>query len=113
MTTSHALTFLGNLQDAAGWRLAGAYTVTPASGGEAAALAALLRSATVVLISSEVAAKLPPDVLEPALTALHPLVLVVPAARGGLSAAIDPAERVRRQLGIEPDPADASTASTP
>jgi hypothetical protein len=38
MKTSHALAYLGNLQDAAGWRLAGAYAVTPAPGGEAPAL---------------------------------------------------------------------------
>jgi hypothetical protein len=113
MKTSHALAYLGNLHDAAGWRLAGAYAVTPAPGGEAPALTALLGTASVVLMSSAVARALPADVLEPALTALHPLVLVLPDDSGGLTAAIDPAERVRRQLGLEQEPADLHHADTP
>jgi vacuolar-type H+-ATPase subunit F/Vma7 len=115
MKTSHALAlaYLGDLQDAAGWRLAGAYAVTPAPGGEAPALTALLGTASVVLMSSAVARALPADVLEPALTALHPLVLVLPDDSGGLTAEIDPAERVRRQLGLEQDPADLQQAGAP
>ncbi len=113
MKTSHALAFLGNLQDAAGWRLAGACAVTPDPGGEAHALATLLGTASVVLMSAEVASTLPPDVLEPALTALHPLVLVLPDHGGGLTAAIDPAERVRRQLGLEQEPADVQSEGAP
>jgi|LNFM01.1.fsa_nt_gb vacuolar-type H+-ATPase subunit F/Vma7 len=113
MKTSHALAYLGNLQDAAGWRLAGACAVTPDPGGEVQALAAMMGTASVVLMSTEVARALPPDVLEPALTALQPLVLVLPDDAGGQTTAIDPAERVRRQLGIEQDPADVHPAGAP
>lgn len=113
MKTSHALAYLGNLQDAAGWRLAGAYAVTPDPGCEVQALATLRSNASVVLVSTAVAQALPPDVLDPALTALHPLVLVLPDDRAGQTSAIDPAERVRRQLGLEAEPTEAAEAGAP
>jgi hypothetical protein len=40
-------------------------------------------------------------VLEPALAALQPLVLVLPDAGDAPPPPFDPAERVRRQLGLE------------
>lgn len=103
----HTLAYLGNEHDAAGWRLAGALAIAPEAGDEAAAFERALRAASLLLLSSEVAAALPPALLEPALAALQPLVLVLPeAGRGPL--VLDPAERVRRQLGLEPERDDAA-----
>jgi hypothetical protein len=105
--TKPTLAYLGNALDAAGWRLAGAVVDSPLPGSEVAAFAAARASAAVVLVSSEVARALPMDVLEPALAALQPLVLVLPDDSGTRPLAFDPAERVRRQLGLEPEPATA------
>ena len=102
-----SLAYIGNPLDAAGWRLAGALTLSPAAGGEAQALDEARQSAAIVLVSSEVARALPLDLLEPALAALQPLLLVLPDDRGAPSPGIDPAERVRRQLGLEAEPAGA------
>jgi hypothetical protein len=97
----HTLAYLGNALDAAGWRLAGALTFTPAATEAVAALAAARQAAALVLIDRETASALPPGVLEPALAALQPLVLVLPDAADAPPLALDPAERVRRQLGLE------------
>lgn len=102
-----SLAYIGNPLDAAGWRLAGALALSPAAGGEAQALDEARRSAAIVLVSSEVARALPLEVLEPALAALQPLLLVLPDDSSAHPLAIDPAERVRRQLGLEADPAGA------
>ena len=97
------LAFIGSALDAAGWRLAGAYVQAPAPGAEAQAFDAARGAAALVVLSSTVARALPADVLAPALAALQPLVLVLPDAGGGAAPAADPAERVRRQLGLEPE----------
>jgi vacuolar-type H+-ATPase subunit F/Vma7 len=97
----HTVAYLGNALDAAGWRLAGALTFAPAAGEAVAALAAARQAAALVLLDSETASALPPDVLEPALVALQPLVLVLPDAGDAPPPPFDPAERVRRQLGLE------------
>ena len=100
MTT---LAYLGNALDAAGWRLAGAVVQSPRPGAEVQAFEQARASAAVVLVASEVARALPLDVLDAALAALDPLVLVLPDDSGTTPLAIDPAERVRRQLGLEPE----------
>jgi len=108
------LAFIGNELDAAGWRLAGAAVLTPMPGAEAQAFDAVRGSAAVVLVGNAVARALPPDMLEPALAALQPLVLVLPDDRDAGPLAIEPAERVRRQLGVEGDvsaPAGAPVAN--
>jgi vacuolar-type H+-ATPase subunit F/Vma7 len=93
--------YVGNEIDAAGWRLAGALTLVPAAGGERAALAEARAAAALVLVAGEVARALPAECLEPALAALQPLLLVLPDEAGARPHALDPAERVRRLLGLE------------
>jgi hypothetical protein len=100
----NSLAYIGNALDAAGWRLAGAVTLTPAPGCEVQALDEARRAAALVLVASEVARALPLPVLESALAALRPLVLVLPDDSGAHPLAVDPAERVRRQLGLEAEP---------
>lgn len=107
------LAYLGNAHDAAGWRLAGAIATAPMPGTEVQAFRAALSAAAVVLVATEVARELPAELLEPALAALQPLVLVLPDAAGGAPLASDPAERVRRQLGLESDQPAGTAAATP
>jgi vacuolar-type H+-ATPase subunit F/Vma7 len=99
MTTRFPLAYIGDAVEAAGYRLAGARAYAPAPGEEAAALAQARGLAQVVLLSRGVAAALPRGDLEAALAALQPLVAIVPEG-GGISP-LDPAERVRAQLGLE------------
>ena len=94
-----ALAYVGDAVDAAGFRLAGARVFAPSAGGEAAALRQAREEAQVVLLSREVAAALPRGELEAALAAVQPLVAIVPA--GVEISPLDPAERVRAQLGLE------------
>jgi len=99
MTARIALAYVGDAVDAAGYRLAGASVFVPAAGEEAVALAHARDTAQVVLLSREVAAAMPRGQLEAALAALQPLVAIVP--EGGETSSLDPAERVRAQLGLE------------
>ena len=94
-----ALAYLGDAAHAAGFRLAGARVFTPAPGEEAAALAQARAQAEVVLLAPEVAAALPRAELEAAQAALQPLLAIMPR-REDVSP-LDPAERVRSQLGLE------------
>jgi vacuolar-type H+-ATPase subunit F/Vma7 len=97
----HTLAYLGNELEAAGWRLAGALALTPDRGAEAAAFERARAEASLVLVSAAFARALPAPLLESALAALQPLVLVLPDDGG--APPFDPAERVRRQLGLEAD----------
>ena len=99
MTARIALAYVGDTVDAAGYRLAGARVFTPAAGEEATALAHARDIAQVVLLSREAAAAMPRGPLEAALAALQPLAAIVP--EGGETSPLDPAERVRAQLGLE------------
>ncbi len=95
---SVALAFVGDAIAAAGFRLAGVRTFVPRPGEERAAFAQALATAAAVFVSPAVAAKLESAELERALAAGAPLVAIVP---GEAPLPFDPAERVRRQLGIE------------
>jgi len=99
MTARATLAYVGDAVNAAGFRLAGARTFSPAPGEEAAALAQARSAAQVVLVSGEAAAAMPRAELDAALAALQPLVAIVPAGRE--ISPCDPAERVRAQLGLE------------
>jgi len=107
MTT---LAYIGNALDAAGWRLAGAVTYTPGPLAARQALAEARRSAAIVLVSTAVARGLPAAELEAALVALQPLVVVLPDEDGGAPLSVDPAERVRRQLGLDAEAPAAEAA---
>lgn len=92
--------FLGDEVAAAGWRLAGVDVRVPRAGGEGAALAAALAQAPLVIISAEVAARMPEPALRAALRGLAPLTMVVPDLHG-TTPYPDIAARMKHQLGIE------------
>jgi vacuolar-type H+-ATPase subunit F/Vma7 len=95
-----AVVYLGDEVSAAGYRLAGALVRTPRAGEEAAALAWARSQAPLVLVSAAIAAGIGDATLRPALSALAPLVLVVPDLHGAVPLP-DLAARLRGQLGIE------------
>jgi vacuolar-type H+-ATPase subunit F/Vma7 len=92
--------FLGDELSAAGFRLGGIEARTPPVGEEAAYFERAREEALFVLITAEVATRLPPAILEQALNAGRPLVAVLPDVRG-LTAPPDLAAALRRQLGME------------
>jgi vacuolar-type H+-ATPase subunit F/Vma7 len=92
--------FLGSETDAAGFRLAGVATCVAERGEEATLFERVRREAQVLLVSDACARALPPAVLDAGLAAVAPLVLIVPR-RGDEAASLDPAQKVRRLLGIE------------
>ena len=92
--------YLGDELSAAGYRLAGAIVRTPRAGEEAAALAWARTQAPLVLLSAPVAAGIAQAVLRSALSALAPLVLIVPDLQGDVPLP-DLAARLRGQLGLE------------
>lgn len=97
-THKATLAFVGDALDAAGFRLAGVRTFAPRPGEERAAFAQALAAAAAVFVTPAVAAKLDAAELERALAAGTPLVAIVPDEA---PAPFEPAERVRRQLGVE------------
>jgi vacuolar-type H+-ATPase subunit F/Vma7 len=92
--------FLGDDVAAAGFRLAGAIVRTPAPGTEGAALAEARATASLVLVSAEVAQRIDPAVLRAAQAAMAPLVAIVPDLHDAV-APPDLAARLRTQLGLE------------
>lgn len=96
----HLVSYIGDAVTAAGFRLAGVTTHTPRAGEETAAFEHARGESSVVLVSTECARRIPRAVLEGALGALAPLVLIVPEDSGSTKL-IDPAGQVRRELGLE------------
>ncbi len=92
--------YLGDEVSAAGYRLAGAVVRTPRAGEETAALAWARSRAPLVLVSAAVAAGVGDGVLRAALSALAPLVLIVPDFHGEAPLP-DLAARLRGQLGLD------------
>lgn len=92
--------YLGDEIDGAGYRLAGARVRTPRAGEAAAALAQARAQAPLVLISATVAAAVGERQLRGALSALAPLVLIVPDLRAEVPLP-DLATRLQAQLGLE------------
>ena len=92
--------YLGDEVSAVGYRLAGALVRTPAAGEETAALAWARARAPLVLVSTTVAAAIGERALRAALSALAPLVLVVPDLHGQVPLP-ELAARLRGQLGLE------------
>ena len=91
--------YLGDEVSAAGYRLAGVETAVPPPGGEGAALQGARAKAPLVLISPAVAARIDVHVLREALSALAPLVVIVPDTQGVVPRP-DVAARLRGQLGL-------------
>ena len=92
--------YLGDEVSAAGYRLAGAVVRTPGAGEEAAALRWACAQGPLVLVSAAVAAGIDDAVMRERLSALAPLVLIVPDAQGVVPLP-DLAARLRGQLGLE------------
>lgn len=92
--------YLGDEVSAAGFRLAGALVRSPAAGEETAALAWARSRSPLVLLSAAVAACIGEAALRGALSALTPLVLIVPDLQGEVPLP-DLAARLRGQLGLE------------
>jgi vacuolar-type H+-ATPase subunit F/Vma7 len=95
-----ALAFVGDALQAAAFRLIGAQCWAPEPGAERAAFAAACDAAEAVFITAAIAEHLPRAELDAALAAGRPLLLLVPAP-GTEPSALDPAERVRAQLGLD------------
>ena len=95
-----ALAYIGDPLQCAAFRLAGFATWSPEPGAELAVLQAALAGRQAVLISAEVALRMPRPRLDQILAAGSPLVAIVPRT-GGRASELDPAERVRAQLGLE------------
>jgi vacuolar-type H+-ATPase subunit F/Vma7 len=92
--------YVGAAEDAAGFRLAGVRCWTP-RGDEARALAAALASgADAVFVTVAVAERAPRTALDAALAAGRPLLVVLPEP-GRARCPLEPAERVRAQLGLD------------
>ena len=92
--------YLGDEVSAAGYRLAGALVRTPRAGEASAALQWACSQAPLVLVSAAVAAGIDEAVMRERLSALAPLVLIVPDAQGAVPLP-DLAARLRGQLGLE------------
>jgi vacuolar-type H+-ATPase subunit F/Vma7 len=85
---------------ALGWRLAGARVAVPQADAVEAAWHECLAQAQLVLITAELAARVPPAQLSAALATSQPLVLVIPDLRRRQEP-LDPAAQVDRALGIK------------
>jgi vacuolar-type H+-ATPase subunit F/Vma7 len=94
------IAFVGDSVTASGYRLAGAAVHVPADGAELDAFERARDEARVVLVSMDVALRLPLARLAAAIAAQEPLVLIVPEP-DGRPAPVDPVAPVRRQLGLE------------
>lgn len=94
------IAFVGDALTASGYRLAGVAVHVPEAGAELAAFERARGEAQVVLVALGTALRLPLAGLERAMAAPAPLVLIVPDPDGRPSP-VDPAARVRRQLGLE------------
>ena len=95
--------YLGDETSGAGYALAGVDARVPASGHEAEALAQARADAPLVIVAADVAARIDPRVVQDAVRALAPLVLVVPDLAGA-AAVPDLAAAIRHDLGLEDAP---------
>lgn len=93
--------YLGDEVTAAGYRLVGVHTLTPLPGQEAVCLRRALDHASLVLLGTELALRLPPDLLREARLSVRPPCLVVPSAAGE-PRLLDDATLYRTQLGLAP-----------
>jgi vacuolar-type H+-ATPase subunit F/Vma7 len=91
--------FIGDEVTATGFRLAGADVRMPAPAAETAVLREALRGHDLVLITAEVAGRVDPRLLKALLASAHPVVMLVPDARGAVPLP-DLAAQVRSQLGM-------------
>lgn len=91
--------YIGDEVSACGYRLAGLETHVPADNNLPAELDSIIRDAALVLLSADIAGRLPDDQRERLLARVKPPVVVVPDVRGHAQLA-DMATRLRKQLGV-------------
>jgi vacuolar-type H+-ATPase subunit F/Vma7 len=92
--------YVGDEQDAAGFRLAGVLCWTPRGEASGDFRAALASGADAVFVAAAVAERLARGELDAALAGGRPLVVLLPQP-GEPPSRLDPAERVRAQLGLD------------
>ena len=90
---------IGDEVTAAGFRLAGARVLVPAAGQETQAFQQAREDSDLVLVTAELARRMPDRLLREAYQSGQPLLLVVPDARGHVSPT-DLTTGLRRQLGL-------------
>jgi len=95
----HAI-FIGDELSAAGYRLTGIETQVPNADAAAEALRAARKDAALVIMTAELARRVPAREIEAAFTAEVPTFAIVPDVRMGAPLP-DLAKRLRRILGIE------------
>lgn len=95
-----SVTFIGDELSAAGFRLAGARTLTPEKSETAKVLAGARQDCEMLLITAEYAREIPNRLLEQALANGKPLMLIVPDVLRQFQAP-DLVRVVDRALGIE------------
>ena len=91
--------FVGDEVSATGYRLAGLRVRVPGEDDLYDTIREVCHHAPLVLISAEVAQRLPPDQLDACLARITPPVVIVPDVRG-YTPVPDLATRLRRQLGV-------------
>ena len=91
--------YLGDEVSAAGYRLAGMIARVPGVGEEATALARARSEASLVVVSTTIAARIPTAELRSAQLALAPIVVLVPDVLGETPLP-DIASRLRAELGM-------------
>jgi len=96
----NAAVFIGDELTAAGFRLTGIATVVPEPDAAGEALRAARKQAALVIMTADLARRVPADELEAAQIAEAPMVAVVPDVLFR-TAVPDLARRLRRALGIE------------
>lgn len=100
MTTLDAIAYVGEPADAAAFALCGIDAAAPARGEELAAFHRARALARVVLLDAACAQRLPTALLEAALGAADPLVVIVPGEAASPTLP-DPVARARKQLGMD------------
>lgn len=93
------LVYFGDEATAAGYRLAGVRVYTPGEGGLLESLRAARADASLIMLSTALAERLPAVELERLLAGTRPPILLVPDVSGAVGLP-DLAMRLRRELGM-------------
>ncbi|MEA1888910.1 MAG: V-type ATP synthase subunit F [Pseudomonadota bacterium] len=92
--------YIGDEVSAAGFRLAGLRIRVPAEGEYQQALEWAMDQGPLVLVSTTVANRISPRLLDSYLSRISPAVVVVPDVHGK-TPMLDLSNRLRRQLGVQ------------
>ena len=92
--------YIGDEVSAAGCRLAGLRIRVPAAGEYQQTLERAMSEGPLILVSTTVAEKIPPRLLDGYLSRISPAVVVVPDVHSK-TPMLDLSTRLRRQLGVQ------------